>query len=411
MTEQQNTSQQYDPSQYASTQEEILQAVRDNSVRRGLFFLKNLAALDVDGIVQDIEQLGREYDMELWRERAEDIGISPSALDTLDVHDPPVPYPYYFCLPGDLVREPRLVLYYRNVAMISNKVMNNIGLDTSQHEISAPLSMDKAQAIAQHLNKIASALVMETGLYGQRRHLEMMYVNIGASLDGGWRNEVGRLAYVSVISPILLHLHRLQKLKSIVFKVKGRIILEDENENENGKIQEIEIQGNSEQEVATLLSDLEDQRVVYRQINLINGNSVLLNRQMYWHNQETDKRYRIGPDLITEIPTDSFPWAAELKGGADPAGSDEHWKTATQAFNRIINAAEKTHRPIPQLSFIATILVDRVAQEAALWLQQGKLTSVHNLTKIANDPIMQQDFLNQMVAFFEMKLDKSGNST
>ena len=191
MTDQPNASQQDDYTQYASTQEEILQAVRENSVRRGLFFLKNLSALDVDGIVQDIEQLGREYDMELWRERAEAAGISPTAIDTLDAHDPPVPYPYYFCLPGDLVREPRLVLYYRNVAMISNKVMNNIGLDTTQHEISMPLGVDKAQAIAQHLNKITSALVMETGLYGQRRHLEMVYINIGASLDGGWRNEVG----------------------------------------------------------------------------------------------------------------------------------------------------------------------------------------------------------------------------
>ena len=77
----------------------------------------------------------------------------------------------------------------------------------------------------------------------------------------------------------------------------------------------------------------------------------------------------------------------------------------------MIDAAEKTHRPIPQLSFMATILVDRVAQEAALWLQQGKLASVHNLTKIANDPAMQQDFLNQMVAFFEMTLDETGNPT
>jgi nucleoside-diphosphate-sugar epimerase len=126
---------------------------------------------------------------------------------------------------------------------------------------------------------------------------------------------------------------------------------------------------------------------------------------MYWHNEETNRRYRIGPDLITETPDAVFPWAAELKGGADPAGSDEHWKTATQAFNRIIDAAEKTNRPVPKLSFMATILVDRVAQEAALWLEQGRLISVHNLTKIANDRTMQQDFLNQMVAFFEMKLD------
>lgn len=405
MTDQPNIPQDDDYRQYASTQEEILQAVRDNSVRRGMFFLKNLSALDVDGIVRDIEQLGADYDMELWRERAEKSSITTAALDILDAHDPPVPYPYYFCLPGDLVREPRLILYYRNVAMISNKVMNNIGLDTTQHEVGLPLSVEKAQAIAQHFNQINSALVMETGLYGQRRHLEMMYVNIGASLDGGWRNEVGRLAYVTVISPIVLYLHRLQKLKSIIFKLKGRIVLDEEDENDNGKLQEIEVHGRSEQEVTALLSNLEDQRIVYRQINLTNGNRILLNRQMYWHNRESQRRYRIGPDLITETSDEAFPWAAELKGGADPAGSDEHWKTATQAFNRIIDAAEQTNRPVPRLSFMATILVDRVAQEAALWLRQGKLVSVHNLTKIANDPAMQQEFLNQMVMFFEMTAD------
>ena len=350
-----------DYTQYVSTQEEIFQAVRENSVRRGLFFLKNLSALDVDGIVQDVEQLGIAYDMELWREHAEEVGITLPALDILDTHSPPVPYPYYFCLPSDLVREPRLLLYYRNVAMISNKVMNNIGLDTTQHEFGVPIDLDKAQSIAQHLNKIVSALVMETRLHGQRRHLEMVYINTGASLDGGWRNEVGRLAYVSVLSPIVLHLHRQKKLKSIIFHLKGRIVLEDEDANDSRKIQELEVQDHSEQELTTLLSNLEDQRIVYRQITLTNGNSILLNRQMYWYNHETRQPFRIGPDLINKMPTDIFPWAAELKGGADPAGSDEHWKTATQAFNRIIDAAEKTHRSVPQLSFIATILVDRVA--------------------------------------------------
>jgi hypothetical protein len=405
MTDQPNIPQDDDYRQYASTQDEILQAVRDNSVRRGMFFLKNLSALDVDGIVRDIEQLGADYDMELWRERAEESSITTAALDILDTYDPPVPYPYYFCLPGDLVREPRLILYYRNVAMISNKVMNNIGMGTIQHEVGLPLSVEKAHAIAQHFNQINSALVMETGLYGQRRHLEMMYVNIGASLDGGWRNEVGRLAYVSVISPIVLYLHRLQKLKSIIFKLKGRIVLDEEDENDNGKLQEIEVHGRSEQEMTALLSNLEDQRIVYRQINLTNGNRILLNRQMYWYSHESQRRYRIGPDLITMTPNEAFPWAAELKGGADPAGSDEHWKTATQAFNRMIDAAEQTNRPVPRLSFMATILVDRVAQEAALWLKQGKLVSVYNLTKIANDPTMQQEFLNQMVMFFEMTAD------
>ena len=92
-------------------------------------------------------------------------------------------------------------------------------------------------------------------------------------------------------------------------------------------------------------------------------------------------------------------WAAELKGGADPAGSDEHWKTATQALGRILQAAEKTDRPKPMLSFIATILVERVAREAQSWIDQGKLTSVYNLTQMYNREEQMGRFLNDMTKF------------
>jgi hypothetical protein len=92
-------------------------------------------------------------------------------------------------------------------------------------------------------------------------------------------------------------------------------------------------------------------------------------------------------------------WAGELKGGADPAGSDEHWKTATRAFDRILDAVVKTRRPKPDLSFIATILVDRVAREAALWIQQGKLTSVYNLTQIAENDEKHSAFFNDLAKF------------
>ncbi len=54
-------------SQYASTHEEILQAVHENSVQRGLFFLKSLAALDFDQILEYVEQLAKIYDLEVWR--------------------------------------------------------------------------------------------------------------------------------------------------------------------------------------------------------------------------------------------------------------------------------------------------------------------------------------------------------
>lgn len=400
-----------DYSQYASTQAEILQAVRENSVRRGVFFLNNLAALNIDGLIQNVEQLGADYDMEHWREIAEQAGIAPEALAVLDQHQPPVPYPYYFCLPQTLTEDPRFLLYYRNVAMVSNKVMNDIGLNTTQHEIGVPLDETKAQVIAQHLNKIVSALVLRTDWYGLRRHLELIYTNIGASLDGGWRNEVGRLAYVSIISPLVIHLHSLGKLESIDYRLKGRIAPEDlDDPPRAGKTYHKKLESLSREEVRQIIADLEEQRITYRQINLRNGNHVLLNRQITWRDQD-GKKHRIGPDLITETDSQAYPWAAELKGGADPAGSDEHWKTASRAFDRIIEAANKTRRNPPRLSFIATILVDRVAREAVLRLQQGTLHSIHNLTKIVNDPTMQAQFMADMVRFFEMSDEPDETTT
>lgn len=398
-------------SQYASTHEEILQAVRENSVQRGLFFLKSLAALDFDRIVEDVEHLAQTYDMEAWREAAADASISEVALNILDSYSPPIPYPYYFCLPAQLVTEPRLVLYYRNVAMISNKVMNNIGLDTTQHEIGTPLTHDKATQIAGHLNQILSSLIQHTDLHGEKRHIEMAYTNIGASLDGGWRNEVGRLAYASILNPLIVYLHKLGKLQCVTYKLKGRIVLDDDDQPQ-GRNRKLQVADLTTAQLEETLATLNENRIVFRQLDLMNGNQILFNRQLYWRTPGSSGRsYRIGPDLFTQakeaaeesIVEASYPWAGELKGGADPAGSDEHWKTATRAFSRIIEAAAETQRPQPMLSFLATILVDRVAAEAELMLERGELTSVYNLTKIANDPVLHQRFLDDMVYFFETK--------
>jgi hypothetical protein len=92
-------------------------------------------------------------------------------------------------------------------------------------------------------------------------------------------------------------------------------------------------------------------------------------------------------------------WAAELKGGADPAGSDEHWKTATQSLRRILDATTATGRPKPQLSFLATILVDRVALDAQTWIDRGDLTSVYNLTQMHERKEEMDRYLNDMVRF------------
>src|SRR3989304_2877058 len=117
------------PPSFASTPEEIQRAVQRNAVQRGRYFALNLARLGLDSILDQIELLVRKTDREILRESAATFGINTQALDALDRI--PVGYVYYFCTPDQLLQNPTMLIYYRNVAMVSAKVMRGIGLDTA----------------------------------------------------------------------------------------------------------------------------------------------------------------------------------------------------------------------------------------------------------------------------------------
>lgn len=65
----------------------------------------------------------------------------------------------------------------------------------------------------------------------------------------------------------------------------------------------------------------------------------------------------------------------ELKGGIDPAGGDEHWKTARGALERI----RKSYRRVDIL-FICASIEKAMAKEIYSMLQMGDLNCVANLT-------------------------------
>jgi hypothetical protein len=380
--------------EFASTQEEIRRAVQRNAVQRGQFFALNLARLGFDSIPDQVEAIARDADPEVWREAALRLGIDSQALDVLN--RVPVRYPFYFCDPAQLVKSPTLVAYYRNVAMVSAKVMRGIGLDTVSHEAGQPLPEDKAEQLAQYFNSTVSARVIgNPSLVTNRRHIETVFSNLGESIGGSWRNEVGRLAYAEVIGGFLRYLHDKGHLSTVSYDLKGPLVIEEDAEEEFIAKDYLLTDG---PDFPAQLAEIETNRVVYKTIALRNNHELLLNRQIEWIDLE-GASYKIGPDLSAFSTSDVLTWAGELKGGADPAGSDEHWKTATRAFDRILDAVEKTGRPKPKLSFVATILVDRVAREAAMWIQQGKLTSVYNLTQIAESEEKRAAFFNDLAGF------------
>jgi hypothetical protein len=69
----------------------------------------------------------------------------------------------------------------------------------------------------------------------------------------------------------------------------------------------------------------------------------------------------------------------ELKGGIDPAGADEHWKTANSALNRIRTSFEKAKLE-PNTFFIGAAIENAMANEIFKQLQTGTMTNAANLT-------------------------------
>ncbi|MDQ2694616.1 MAG: type II restriction endonuclease [Pseudomonadota bacterium] len=69
----------------------------------------------------------------------------------------------------------------------------------------------------------------------------------------------------------------------------------------------------------------------------------------------------------------------ELKGGIDPAGADEHWKTANSALNRI-RSAFSGKGLYPHTFFIGAAIEKAMAVEIFAQLENGAMTNAANLT-------------------------------
>lgn len=76
---------------------------------------------------------------------------------------------------------------------------------------------------------------------------------------------------------------------------------------------------------------------------------------------------------------DAYVALGELKGGIDPAGADEHWKTANSALERIRKSFGK-RRKRPQTFFVGAAIENSMASEIFKQLRSGALNNAANLT-------------------------------
>ncbi len=71
--------------------------------------------------------------------------------------------------------------------------------------------------------------------------------------------------------------------------------------------------------------------------------------------------------------------AGELKSGIDPAGADEHWKTARTALSRIHKAFISSGIDSPNIFFIGGAISKHMAEEIIDNISDQKLAWAANL--------------------------------
>jgi hypothetical protein len=130
-----------------------------------------------------------------------------------------------FAHPDVLQSVSQAVAYYRMLAMVSQKSMNNLRINVTRFENGQALpDVKHAWEIAIHLNPIISALIQPDTVINPREFDIWRGMAAGAQADGSWRNLKGKKTELVVKSAIL---RRLRSGNLIEAETPNEIALKD----------------------------------------------------------------------------------------------------------------------------------------------------------------------------------------
>jgi hypothetical protein len=158
------------------------------SVIRSAFLRRELMALRIELLAKEV----LEFDQGAldWSERAR-LAITDDAAEK--VKRAGLPLTVAFCHPDLLTARPYLVLWYRGLAMMSRKEAP--GDLRGPEEKGSRISHHRADQLVQVLNRHISA-VLAIGQVTLAALKGIAYSTVGATLQGKWGNEIGKIQTV-----------------------------------------------------------------------------------------------------------------------------------------------------------------------------------------------------------------------
>lgn len=192
------------------------------------------------------------------------------------------------------------------------------------------------------IQQVLSRICRGAGLAFREDILYRYLLTKGDTLGGSMRNFTGASAGIKLTEKIIERLSSGQRKIQLL-------------ESKSGKVQRVIWDDR------TMLFDVKP-RLIGKNIDVI-----LINRGTMETPEE--KLLAIKSNYIA---------CGELKGGIDPAGADEHWKTANSALGRIRSAFGKT---APSLFFVGAAIEASMSKEIFKQLKTGQLTHAANLNE------------------------------
>jgi len=251
--------------------------------------------------------------------------------------------------PSDLLNIPDIQSGILTAAGVSDKATNHL------------LAQDKAEAIKGLIKNFLEPA-------GEKFVEELVFRFLlirGDTLGGSMRNIGGVLAQRKLTRAIISAI----KIAGQSYKWLHCETSKWAEMSENDADIEIFVKGIS------WIKDDQYRTVLYNITVPVVGNNVDLCLFNCGHKDVADRKR--AKDIVSSA--NSYIAIGELKGGIDPAGADEHWKTARTAIARIQESFAKAGHE-PYLFFVGAAIEAKMAVEIWSQLKRGTLTNAANLT-------------------------------
>jgi hypothetical protein len=256
-------------------------------IRSSFYHRKSKTIQDAQKI---LDSKSKDFKTLDWNHTSE-LGITQRAFDSIKARG--LEPARIFAHPRLLQSEPKLILYYRSLACISQKGIRVMGIDTTKREEEGEeIARDKAIELAKLLNANISEIVESDLDFNMASALTLINMSYGSQVNGSWRNSIGTEGSRRVKQILLSYLRDEKLIDSFILK-----------------------DGTTEIGQANLSPD---------QISTI----VLKNRMTI--------KFKTDPDIELLGPEGRLIAVVEIKAGVDPAGALERYGASLKSFRHAI---------------------------------------------------------------------------